>query len=141
MLRIQANGGARQSQQCTAVAATAASPPAACMQRLSCRGLCDSPPRLVLASLDPANMLPRPQEDLEIIATWPPPQPLGVEWKLLERGSWRGVPFRHFEGTFRWAPGDRGTRRPWAAGTIACANCIPGAMLAYAPRPAFGHAR
>jgi hypothetical protein len=41
------------------------------------------------------------REDLEIIATWPPPQPLGVEWKLLERGTWRGTPFRHFEGTFR----------------------------------------
>lgn len=42
------------------------------------------------------------REDLEVISTWPPqPQPLGLEWRLLERGTWRGINFRHFEGTFR----------------------------------------
>ena len=53
------------------------------------------------------------REDLDIIAAWPPPQPLGLQWRLLERGTWRGVPFRHFEATFR-----RG--HSWG-GPVACA--------------------
>jgi hypothetical protein len=43
------------------------------------------------------------RRDLEVIAAWPPPEPLRVEWRLLERGSWRGVAYRHYEGTFRCA--------------------------------------
>ena len=44
------------------------------------------------------------REDLEVISTWPPqPQPLGLQWRLLERSTWRGINFRHFEGTFRCA--------------------------------------
>lgn len=38
--------------------------------------------------------------DVELMKSWPP-QDLQIEWRLLERSSWDGVPCKLYEGTFR----------------------------------------
>lgn len=40
------------------------------------------------------------RSDLAVIAQWPPPQPLAPDWRLLEKGAWRGTGYRLYEGSF-----------------------------------------
>ena len=57
------------------------------------------------------------REDLDVISAWPPQQALGLEWRLLERASWQGVRYRHYEGTFKCA--DLGVWRIFSLGSAA----------------------
>ncbi|KAF8057852.1 GAMMACAL1 [Scenedesmus sp. PABB004] len=40
------------------------------------------------------------QQDIDMISDWPP-QPMHINWRLLQSGSWEGAPYKLYEGSFR----------------------------------------